>query len=374
MPESNDGLTDRIKASLRKRVEKEANQFQKFDQEYKISSNPIKRTFIAIGSLNKIHKGRIGIAVIAEEVKLPENDIIFIIQEFIEQRLIDGYIEENQTPDNISDDTLVLRQDYYWCQIDQMEHDVFELHFQCVQCLRFICSDCYRKGNSNTCPYCNGSLIPVPRIFKETDAQSSYNPKEMKTSLSEYYKVQRYNVSRQGIKTVSRRVVNDFKALKLKERLSYSSLKEKTRTYLDYRKHEKNISEHEKMVIDTISTLYEVEESSQIPIQRIAKISRLEVGLTHEIISRLISRQSLQGFIETGGTYDTVDDDVLVLGSDKYHCEIHDEDSPVSHAHYQCNNCFRAICEKGYLQMKEQGMTTCLFCGGGMTYFPGTFN
>jgi hypothetical protein len=373
VPEPRDSLSDRIKASLRKKADKEVISFQTFDQEYQISSNPIKRIFIALGNLNKVHKGRIGIATIAEEVRLSENDVIFVIQEFIEQRLIDGYIEENQTPDDISDDILVLQQDYYWCQIDQMEHDVFELHFQCTICLRFICSDCYRKGNSNTCPYCNGSLVPVPRMFKETDVQSRYNPKDMKTSLGEYYKVQRHNISRQGFKAVSKRVISDFKSLKLKERVSYSSLKSKTRTYLDYRKHEKTINENEKKIIDTISTLYEIEEKNQIAIQRIAKVANLEVELTHEIIGVLISRQSLQGFIETGGTYDTIADDVLILGSDKYHCEIHDEDLPVSQAHYQCSNCFRAICNKCYTEMKEQGMAKCLFCSGGMTYFPDTF-
>ncbi len=372
MPDSKSSLSDRIKASLRKRVDKEVGQFQTFDQEYKVSSHPLKRTFLAISKLNPLHQGRIGIAEIAAEAELPENDVVFIIQEFIEQRLIDGYIEENKTPDDISDDILVLQQDYYWCQIDQMEHNVFELHFQCKRCLRFICSDCYRKSNSNTCPYCNGSLIPVPRIFKDTDVQSTYNPTDMKTSLSEYYKVQRYNVTRQGVRSVSRRVVDDFKSLNLKQRLSYDSLKTKTRTYLDYRKQENAISKNEKRVIDTISTLYEIEECNQILIERIANIAlKGDVALTHEIVSRLIGKQSLQGFIETGGTYDTIADDVLVLGSDKYHCEIHDEDLPVSQAHYQCNNCFRAVCEKCYSEMKAQGMANCLYCSDIMTYFPG---
>ncbi|UCE12676.1 MAG: hypothetical protein JSV04_10840, partial [Candidatus Heimdallarchaeota archaeon] len=355
VPDPNSSLSDRIKASLRKKVAKEVNQFQNFDQEYKISSHPIKRTFIAIGELNKIHKGRIGIAEIADEAQLPINDIIFIIQEFIEQRLIDGYLEDNQTPNNFEDDALVLQQDYYWCQIDQMEHSLFELHFQCSRCLRFICSDCYQKGNTDTCPYCDGSLVPVPRIFKDTDVQSSYDPKSMRDSLSEYYKVQRYNMSRQGVKTVSRRVLDDFKSLKLREKLSYSALKTKTRDYLDYRKHEDKIGKNEKTVIDTISALYEVEEKSQIPIQRIAKVSNLDFSLTHEIIKRLISQQSLQGFIESGGTYDVIEDDVLILGSDKYHCEIHDEDLPVSTEHYQCSNCFRGVCKKCYSEMVEQG-------------------
>lgn len=373
MPRSSDSLSDRIKASLKKKVEKEVNQFQVFDQEYKISSNPIKRTFVAIGNLNRIHKGRIGIPDIATEAELSNADVLFIIQEFIEQRLIDGYIEENKTPDDIRDDILVLQQDYFFCQIDQMEHDIFELHFQCTKCLRFICSDCFQKGNSNTCPYCNGSLTPVPRIFKETDVQSMYDPNDMKTSLSEYYKIQRYNISRQGIKVVSRRVIDDFKSLKLKDKLSYTAIKTKTRTYFDYRKHEKTISEKEKTVIDTVSTLYEVEENPHIPIQRIAKIANLDIDLTHEIIRRLISHQSIQGFIETGGTYDTLVDDVLVLGSDKFHCEIHDENLLISQAHYQCSNCFRSICKKCYFEMKEQGMANCLFCGEGMTYFPDTF-
>lgn len=363
MEDPNSSLSDRIKASLRKKVAKELDQFQTFDQEYKLSSHPIKRTFLAIGELNKIHKGRIGIAEIADEAQLPVNDIVFIIQEFIEQRLIDGYIE---------DDVLKLQQDYYWCQIDQMEHSLFELHFQCSRCLRFICSDCYQKGNTDTCPYCDGTLIPVPRIFKETDIQSSYDPKSMRNSLSEYYKVQRYNVSRQGIKTVSRSVLDDFKSLNLKEKISYSTLKTKARTYLDYRKHENTIGKNEKSVIDIISTLYEIEEKNQIPIRRIAKVANLELSLTHEIIKRLISQQSLQGFIESGGTYDVIEDDILILGSDKYHCEIHDEDLQVSTEHYQCSNCFRGVCKKCYSEMVEQGMSTCLFCGENMTHFPGT--
>ncbi|UCG02977.1 MAG: hypothetical protein JSW11_03115 [Candidatus Heimdallarchaeota archaeon] len=374
MSEPNYSFTDRIKASLRKKVAKEVDSFQTFDQEYKLSSHPIKKTFIAIGKLNKVHKGRIGIAEIAEEVELSENDVVFIIQEFIEQRLIEGYIEENQTPEDLSDDLLVLQQDYYWCQIDQMEHDIFELHFQCTRCLRFICSDCYQKGNSDTCPYCSGSLIPVPRIFKKDDVQTTYAPDNVKASLKDYYETQRYNVSRQGVKAVSRRVIDDLKGLNLKERLSYSILKTKTRTYLDYRKHEKAISENEKLVIDTISALYEIEERSQIPVKRIAIIAKLEINLTHEIISRLISQQSLQGFIETSGTYDTIDDDVLILGSDKYHCEIHNEDLPVSKAHYQCTNCFRAVCENCYSEMKDQGMANCLFCGSSMTFFPDSFS
>ena len=149
-----------------------------------------------------------------------------------------------------------------------MEHNVFELHFQCTRCLRFICTNCFQKSNNNACPYCNGSLVPVPRIFKEEDIQSSYNPNNMRTSIREYYRVQRYNVSRQGIKSVSRRVVGDFKALKLKERLSYSTLKSKTQKYLDYRKLEQNISKNEKIIIDTISALYEVEETNHISLQR----------------------------------------------------------------------------------------------------------
>ncbi len=370
MSEPSYSFTDRIKASLRKKVAKEVDSFQSFDQEYKISSHPIKKTFIAIGKLNKVHKGRIGITEVAEEVELPENDVEFIIQEFIEQRLIEGYIEENQTPDDVSDDLLVLQQDHYWCQIDQMEHDIFELHFQCTRCLRFICSDCFRKGNSDTCPYCNGPLTPVPRIFKKADLQTTYDPNNVKTSVKDYYQTQKYNISRQGVKAVSRRVIDDLKDLNLKERLSYSTLKTKTRTYWDYRKHEKAITENEKLVIDTISALYEVEDNSQIPITRIATIAKLKMNLTHEIISRLISHQSLQGFIEAGGTYDTIDDDVLILGSDKYHCEIHNEDLPVSQAHYQCTNCFRATCETCYTEMRDQGMANCLFCGGNMTFFP----
>jgi len=365
MPQNKTSFSDRIKASARKKFEKEVNQFQTFDQEYKISSHPIKRTFLAIGKLNSIHRGEIGIQEISDEAELTTQDVDFILQEFIDQRLIDGYIR---------DDTLVLQQDFYYCQIDQTEHAVFELHFQCSRCLRFICANCYQKGQSTSCPYCRGKLIPVPRIFKEKDVQpTSLKPKQMKESLSEYYQTQRSSISRQGIRKVSSRIVEDFKSVK--RDWSLSSLKEKTQNYWDYRKHEKTISQSEKLVLDTISVLYDIEDTSEIPLKRIASLTSLELKLIHEIISRLISQQSINGFIETGGTYDSIEDDKLILGKAMvFHCEIHDVEIPVSNAHYQCTSCFRAICVDCYATMKHQGIEGCLFCEGKLTYFPDKIN
>jgi len=189
---------------MRKMLEKEVGSFQKFDQEYKVSSHPLKRTFLAISELNQIHKGRIGIAEIANEAKLSNEDVTFIIQEFIDQRLIDGFIEQNETPDELGDDILIVRANYYFCQIDQMKHTIFELHFQCESCLRFICMKCYQKGKSNTCPYCSGNFIPVPRIFKNEDVKtSSISPNKMKTSMSGYYQSQKQKASLQGMKKTS---------------------------------------------------------------------------------------------------------------------------------------------------------------------------
>ena len=153
-----------------------------------------------------------------------------------------------------------------------------------------------------------------------------------------------------------------------------STLREKTKDYWGYRKTENEITKHEKTVIDTISALYEIEDTNQIPIQRIASIAKLDITLTHEITKRLIGQQTINGFIEAAGTYDTIVDDVLILGSDKFFCEIHDESHvdplKITNAHYQCSNCFRNVCEKCHLEMKEQGMLNCLFCGSKMTYFP----
>ncbi len=365
---------------MRKMLEKEVWSFQRFDQEYKVSSHPLKRTFLSISKLNQIHKGKIGIAEIAKEAQLSIDDVIFILQEFIDQRLIDGYIEENETTEELSDDILILRQDYYFCQIDQMKHTIFELHFQCSRCLRFICMECYQKGQSNTCPYCNGSFIPVPRIFKHKDVESTsikvINPNKVKSSISEYYQTQRKKVSRQGIKEVSQDVYNDLKGITKGKNLSFSTLSEKVKDYWGYRKTENEITKHEKTVIDTISALYEIEDTNQIPIQRIASIAKLEIALTHEITKRLIGQQTINGFIEAAGTYDTIIDDVLILGSDKFYCEIHDEPHvdplKITKVHFQCSNCFRTVCDKCHLEMKGQGMINCLFCGSKMTYFPGS--
>lgn len=360
MPQ-NKSFSDRIKASARKMLEKEVTQFQTFDQEYKFSSHPIKRTFLAIGKLNSIHQGEIGIQEISNEAELTIQDVTFILQEFIDQRLIDGYIR-----DDIN--ALVLRQDFYYCQIDQTQYTVFELHFQCSQCLRFICSSCFQKG-SNLCPYCQGDLIPVPRIFKESDVQT-LSPQKVRKSLGDYYQNQRSSVSELGVRKVSSKVIDDFKSLR--KNWTFSSIKEKAQTYLDYRKHENIITKNEKLVLDTISALYEVEEEAEIPLQRIANLTRLQpLDLVHEIVSRLIAQQSINGFIESAGTFDDISDDKLILNSNLFHCEIHDEDLPISNAHYQCTNCFRSICIDCFSMMQNQGMEGCLFCEEQLTYFPG---
>ncbi len=380
MSNKNSSYTDRLKSSMRKMYEKEVGSFQKFDQEYKVSSHPLKRTFIAISTLNQLHKGRIGVAEIAKEAQLSNEDVVFILQEFIDQRLLDGYIEQNETPNELNDDILVLRQDYYFCQIDQTKHTNFELHFQCKSCLRFICMDCYQKGKSDTFPYCKGTFTQVPRIFKQTDVETTtleaIKPEKVKSSLSQYYQTQRTKKAQQGFKNMSRSVIQDFKDFTKNKDFSFSSIKEKTKDYWGYRKTEKKITKYEKIVIDTISALFEVEDNSQIPIQRIAKIAKLDISLTHEIIGRLIGQQTINGFIETSGTYDTVTDDILILGSDKFYCEIHDEAHidplKLTDAHYQCSNCFRTVCDKCNTEMKEQGMTKCLFCGSEMTCFPGS--
>lgn len=378
MSHKDSSYTDRLKSSMRKMFEKEVGSFQKFDQEYKVSSHPLKRTFIAISKLNQLHKGRIGVAEIAKEAQLSNEDVTFILQEFIDQRLLDGYIELNETPDELNDDILILRQDYYFCQIDQMKHTIFELHFQCKTCLRFICMECYQKGQSNSCPYCKGIFTPVPRIFKQTDVETTtleaIKPKKVKSSVSDYYQTQRTKKAQQGFKTMSRSVFKDLKDFTKNKNFSFSALKEKTKDYWGYRKTEKEITKHEKIVIDTISTLFEIEDNNQIPIQRVAKVARLDINLTHEILRRLIGQQTINGFIETSGTYDTVADDILILGSDKFYCEIHDEAHidplKLTEAHYQCSSCFRTLCDKCNTEMKEQGMTNCLFCGSETTYFP----
>ncbi|MHA1995033.1 MAG: hypothetical protein ACW97Z_10865 [Candidatus Hodarchaeales archaeon] len=159
MNQTNRSFSDKIKASVSRIVNSEVTHFQAYETEYKISSHPIKRTFITISRLNKLHEGRIAIGEVAKETELSENDVIFIIQEFTAQRLIDGIIERD--PES-NEQFLILREDTYFCQIDQTEHSVFDLHFQCGTCLRFICSSCYQSVQTDTCPYCKGGLIPVP--------------------------------------------------------------------------------------------------------------------------------------------------------------------------------------------------------------------
>ena len=349
-------FTDRIKASIKRVVDQEVDSFYKYEKEYKISSHPIKRTFSTISRLNKIHSGRIAIAEIAKEANLTEEDIVFIIQELNAQRLFDGMIEDNH---------LLLQQSTYLCQIDQTPHTIFELHFQCVTCLRFICSSCFQSAGSDICPFCKGDLIPVPRIFKKEDVSSSVDPKSAKSTLADYYKEKRIEASRKGLKAVSTDIVEDLKILN-KRRWSLTTLRDNTKTFLEYRKQERAIEKHKKAIKDTIVMIHEIEGEKQISLQRIAKIAKLEVPLVNKILSYLIEQQLIQGFLETAGTFDTVLDDYLILGSDKIYCHLHEGEMSISAPHHQCLTCFRIVCADCYSSIEAGGMKNCIFCGGEM--------
>jgi hypothetical protein len=360
MNKSSQSFSDRIKESVKRLVDEEFDHFHAYEKEYKVSSHPIKRTFSTISRLNKLHHGRIAIEEIAQEAELPSSDVIFIIQEFNSQRLIDGIIEENSTS---NEKFLILKQDTYLCQFDQDEHSIFDLHFQCEKCLRFICSDCYQSVQTDVCPYCKGNLTPVPRIFKKEDVKSLISPKSAVSSVTQYYQDQRSNISRKGVREVSNTIFEDLKQLN-KRRWSLSTLKKNTRTYLDFRKQEKAIEKHSRSIIDTIATLHDIEGKNQIPLTRIAKLNRLDISLVNIILRRLVEQQLIQGFLETSGTYDNVEDDYLVLGSSKINCYMHEGEISISDSSYQCTTCFRSICSDCYFSMKEQGVDTCVYCGG----------
>ncbi|MHA1444300.1 MAG: hypothetical protein ACTSR4_06070 [Candidatus Hodarchaeales archaeon] len=356
MSRNNANFSERIKASIKRIVDKEVDSLYKYEKEYKISSHPIKRAFATISRLNKLHSGRIAIAEIAKEAKLSEADIILIIQELTAQRLFDSIIEDNY---------LILKQDTYLCQIDQTSHSIFDLHFQCTRCLRFICSACYQSAHSDICPYCKGDFIPVPRIFKKTDVTSVVDPKGAKSSLTDYYKKKRAKASNKGIKAASTDIIGDLKSLN-KRRWSLSDMKDNTKTFLDYRKQERDIEKHKKAIKDTIAWIHEIEEEKQISLQRIAKITKLDVSMVNTILSYLIEQQLIQGFLETSGTFDTVSDDFLVLGSDKIYCHLHEGELSISAPHHQCLTCFRIVCADCYSSMEAGGMKSCISCGGEM--------
>ena len=356
MSRNNANFSERIKASIKRIVDKEVDSLYKYEKEYKISSHPIKRAFTTISRLNKIHSGRIAIAEIAKEAKLSEADIIVIIQELTAQRLFDSIIEDNY---------LILKQDTYLCQIDQTSHSIFDLHFQCTRCLRFICSTCYQSAHSDICPFCKGDFIPVPRIFKKADVTSVVDPKGAKSSLTDYYREKRAKASNKGIKAASTDIIGDLRTLN-KRRWSLSAMKDNTKTFLDYRKQERAIEKHKKAIKDTIAMIHEIEEEKQISLQRIAKITKLDIAMVNTILSYLIEQQLIQGFLETSGTFDTVSDDFLVLGSDKIYCHLHEGELSISAPHHQCLTCFRIVCADCYSSMEAGGMRSCISCGGEM--------
>jgi hypothetical protein len=110
--------------------------------------------------------------------------------------------------------------------------------------------------------------------------------------------------------------------------------------------------------------IHEVEGIDQIPLERIAKINKIEISIVNSILRRLIETQHIQGFLETSGTYDTISDDLLIVGSNKIKCYIHEAEISISAPHFKCSSCFRSICSNCYSTLRDQGVSNCVFCGG----------
>jgi len=109
--------------------------------------------------------------------------------------------------------------------------------------------------------------------------------------------------------------------------------------------------------------IHEVEGIDQIPLERIAKINKIEISIVNNILRRLIETQHIQGFLETSGTYDTLNDDLLIVGSNKIKCYIHEAEISISAPHFKCSSCFRSICSTCYATLRDQGVSSCVFCG-----------
>ena len=234
-----------------------------------------------------------------------------------------------------------------------------------------MCADCYKKQPARSCPFCNGKLIPVPRdIFDEIDMVSPNSPSLLlKNVIRNYIPISRKQ-SKISVKSIPKDIFSDIKSIR--SQWSIDNFKSITRSYLDFRKLEKNVTVNEQKVVDAIITLHEVEEVSEIPIQRLSWISGInDLNLTYEILTRLISKQIINGYIETKGTYGDIKDDLLCLSANTFHCEITDEEYPISEPHYKCSVCFRAISSAAYEQMTSQGFSNCLYCGGKMVFYPG---
>jgi hypothetical protein len=151
-----------------------------------------------------------------------------------------------------------------------------------------------------------------------------------------------------------------------KRRWSFDDIKANTRTFLAFRKQEREIKKYQDAVIDTVAMIHEIEGKKQITLERIARVNKIEIPLVNKILSYLIEKQLIQGFLETAGTYDTISDDLLVLGSNRNYCHIHEGELSISAPTYQCVTCFRIVCADCYSTMKEQGVTDCMYCGGEM--------
>lgn len=364
-------IIDKFKGKSKEIYNQELSKLRSFENEFMVSQHPRKKVFNAIGKLNKVHRGNIPLSEIHHQTKLSINVVQEIVREFINLRLINGYLRKTSEL-NGSEDLLVLQQDTYFCIIDKSFHNIFELHFQCEKCLRFVCAECYQNSPQKVCTFCKGNLIPVPRgIFETKDEQTgNIAPTKLKGSISGYIESRRQDLAKKGVKRFSKVFISDIKTAK--DQLSIDKIKETTTDYFDYRKKEQSISENEQKVIDAITTVYDVENISEIQIIRISKLTGInDINLTYEILKRLIAKQTINGYIETNETFETIGDDLLVLNSDTYLCEITEKEFPINNPHFQCSTCFRSISEKAFREMSEQGVSNCLFCGEEMIYVSG---
>ncbi|MFX0205031.1 MAG: PQQ-binding-like beta-propeller repeat protein [Candidatus Hodarchaeota archaeon] len=77
-----------------------------------------------------------------------------------------GRIDHYGTPDAVKDDLLVLSGEKFFCMSCNQQLPVFDSHYQCDQCFRFLCKECHETREIIEfieCPFCqaDGSHIHI---------------------------------------------------------------------------------------------------------------------------------------------------------------------------------------------------------------------
>jgi hypothetical protein len=106
--------------------------------------------------INRLHQSYVDRTKSSVDYQKFYNDLLAIQS----RGKLGGRIDTSGTPETETDDILILNTDKFFCMACNSQYSIISKHYQCDQCLRYICNDCYSAREAVgflECPFCQAT-------------------------------------------------------------------------------------------------------------------------------------------------------------------------------------------------------------------------